>query len=300
MAGRTPRLSGAARRSPTLAGAARRFASAVARAAEVGALPPAGHRPWPLPPGPWIMAQTWRNLMFAHWPVAAGAVRPLVPAGLVLQTFEGRAWVGITPFVLTGLRPRATPAIPVVSRFAEINVRTYVTAGGKPGVFFFSLDAGSALAVAAARALYFLPYFRARFTVRAGASGSIEYSSRRTHLGAPRAEFSAEYRPTGEVAAPVDGTLDAWLTERYCLYAVDRRGRLHRAEIHHAPWPLQPAEAEIRRNTMTAGLGFDLPDVAPLLHFARRLDVHVWPPAAVDATRRRGSQPAAGTGMVIA
>ena len=197
--------------------------------------------------------------------------------------FEGQAWVGITPFVLSGLRPRAAPAIPGLSRFPEINVRTYVTTGGKPGVFFFSLDAGSGLAVMGARALYSLPYFRARFTVRAGAGGSIVYSSRRIHRAQAPAEFSAEYRPTGEAVAAGVGTLAHWLTERYCLYAIDRRRGLHRAEIDHPPWPLQPAEAEIRRNTMTDGLGLPLPDVAPLLHFARRLDVHIWRPDSISA-----------------
>jgi uncharacterized protein len=232
------------------------------------------------------MTQTWRDLLFAHWPLPEHALRPLIPAGLTLETFDGQAWVGITAFVLTGLRPRAVPGIPGVSRFPEINVRTYVTAGGKPGVFFFSLDAGSALAVTGARALYSLPYFRARFTVRAGAQGSIAYSSRRTHRGASRAEFSAEYRPTGDVALAGEGTLARWLTERYCLYAIDRRGGLHRAEIHHPPWPLQPAHAEIRRNTMTEGLGVELPDVPPLLHFSRRLDVHVWLPQSIGTPAR--------------
>jgi uncharacterized protein YqjF (DUF2071 family) len=243
------------------------------------------------------MAQTWRSLLFAHWPVAPRVLRPLLPAGLTLESFASQAWVGITPFVLTGLRLRATPALPGVSRFLEINVRTYVTAGGKPGVFFFSLDAGSALAVTAARALYSLPYFRARMTVRAAARGGVTYTSRRTHRGAPPAEFAAEYRPTGEIAMARAGSLEHWLTERYCLYAVDGGGGLHRAEIHHPPWPLQPAEAEIRRNTMTDGAGFALPDVAPLLHFARKLDVQVWPPERVRASRTGRVPARSGTAL---
>jgi uncharacterized protein YqjF (DUF2071 family) len=190
--------------------------------------------------------------------------------------------VGITSFVLTGLRARALPAIPGLSRFPEINVRTYVAAGGRPGVFFFSLDAGSTLAVIAARALYSLPYFRARFTVQAD-RGGIVYASRRTERGAPAAEFQATYRPTGAVAPARPGSLAHWLTERYCLYAVGRRGRLHRAEIRHPAWPLQPAQATIERNTLTTGLGFELPDVAPLAHFAARVDVHVWLPEPVRA-----------------
>jgi uncharacterized protein YqjF (DUF2071 family) len=168
---------------------------------------------------------------------------------------------------------------PVVSQFPEINVRTYVTAGGKPGVFFFSLDAGSLLAVAAARALYSLPYFHATFSV-SRRRARIVYSSRR-HQGAASAEFRAEYGPIGNVMRATPGTLDAWLTERYCLYAVSRRGGLRRTEIHHPPWPLQPAEADIQRNTMTHGLGFRLPDVAPLLHFSECLHVHVWGPESI-------------------
>src|SRR5687767_12325707 len=128
MAGRTRHVSRAARRSPTLAGAIRRTAAAVATIMEVGALPPSDHRPWPPPPGPWVMAQTWRNLLFAHWPVPSRALAHLIPPGLTLQTSDRRAWVGITPFVVTGLRARATPAIRGVSEFPELNVRTYVTA----------------------------------------------------------------------------------------------------------------------------------------------------------------------------
>jgi uncharacterized protein len=223
------------------------------------------------------MAQTWRDLLFAHWPVASQTLRPFVPAALALETFDGQAWVAITPFVLTGLRPRGLPALPGLSWFPELNLRTYVTAGGRSGVLFFSLDAGSALAVAGARALYSLPYYRARFEITA-AKGRIRYSSRRTHRGAPAATFAAEYGPCGAAAPAGPGSLAHWLTERYCLYAVDRRGRLRRAEIHHPPWPLQPAEARILENTLTAAVGFSLPATPPLLHFAGRLDVQVWAP----------------------
>jgi uncharacterized protein YqjF (DUF2071 family) len=259
-----------------------RALAAAASTIEPGRLPPADHRPWPLPADPWVMTQTWSDLLFAHWPVPMDALRARVPARLALDTFDGRAWLGVTPFVITTLRSRGLPRLPGVSRFPEINVRTYVRVGDRPGVFFFSLDAGSALAVALARRLYFLPYFRARFTVTA-ANGRVEYASRRVHRGAPDAELAAAYRPTGGAAAAQPGSLDHWLTERYCLYGIDRRGGLHRAEIHHAPWALQPAEAEIRRNTMTLGPGLPLPDGPPVLHFSARLDVHVWAPEPVDA-----------------
>lgn len=259
-----------------------RLRSMLTSAAEVGVLPPADHRPWPVPDEPWIMAQTWRDLLFAHWPVPPGTLRDLIPSGLVLETFDGHAWVAVTPFVVTGLRLRGTPAIPGLSEFPETNVRTYVHTGGKPGVFFFSLDAGSAAAVAAARRLYALPYFRADFSM-AARDGGIDYAVRRTHTGAPPATCEVFYRPRGPVPAGGQDALTTWLTERYCLYAVDRSGQLYRAEIHHVPWPLQPAEAEFRLNTMTNGHGFSLAEAAPLLHFSRRLDVHVWAPHRVSA-----------------
>jgi uncharacterized protein YqjF (DUF2071 family) len=223
------------------------------------------------------MAQSWERLLFAHWPVPERVLRPLIPEGLTLETFDGHAWLGLTPFIVSVLRARAAPPIPGLSPFPELNVRTYVTVGDRPGVFFFSLDAGRALAVAGARAFYSLPYYRARFRVTTDRAG-IVYGCRRDHRGAPTAEFCAVYRPAGPVIGSSPGTLAHWLTERYCLYAVTRRGRLRRAEIHHSPWPLQSAAAEIRVNTMTSGLGLDLPPAAPVMHFVQRLDVHVWPP----------------------
>jgi uncharacterized protein len=244
---------------------------------EIGALPPATHRPWPLPDRPWIMAHSWERLLFAHWPLPPRTLRPLVPPALTLQTFDGQAWLGLTPFVVSVLRPRAAPRVPGLAPFPELNVRTYVTLDDRPGVFFFSLDAGSALAVAGARAMYSLPYFRARFTVTRDAT-HIRYRCRRVHPRAAPADFSASYRPTGGVTLATSGTLAHWLTERYCLYAVTRRGRLRRAEIHHPPWPLQPAEMDIEWNSMTRGLGFELAGPAPVLHFAERLDVQIWPP----------------------
>ena len=244
---------------------------------EIGVLPPAAHRPWPLPRHPWVMTQTWERLLFAHWPLPAETLRPLVPSSLTLETFDGRAWLGITPFTLSALRPRATPSIPGLAPFHEINVRTYVRVADRPGVFFFSLDASNPLAVAGARALYSLPYRHARFTVTGDGDG-VTYRCRRIDRRSPRAEFDARYHPSGPVTTAPPGTLAHWLTERYCLYAVTRHGGLRRAEIHHRPWPLQPAEAEIRTNTMIAGTGIDLPPTAPIVHFAEHLDVHVWLP----------------------
>lgn len=239
------------------------------------------HRPWPLPDAPWIMAQRWNTLLFAHWPVRTELIRALVPPSLTLDVYEGTAWVSITPFYLSDLHARGLPAMPWGSEFPELNVRTYVTVGGKPGVYFFSLDAGSALAVAGARTLYHLPYFDAAMHVREESDGTIVYDSQRTDGRAPAARFRARYRPAGAGSPAEPGTLDHWLAERYCLYAVDTAEHVWRAEIHHRPWPLQPAAAEIEDNTMAAAAGVALPAIAPRLAFARRLDVVIWAPERV-------------------
>src|SRR4051794_20636471 len=217
------------------------------------------------------MAQTWEDLLFAHWPLPAGELASFLPAPLELDTFDGSAWLGITPFEVSGLRLRGTPPVPGVSRFPELNVRTYTTLDGKPGIWFFSLDAGSAAAVAGARLSYRLPYFHARMAIERPAGG-VRYRSVR---GGKR--LQAHYAPTGPAAAAAPGTLEHWLAERYCLYAFDR-GRILRAEIHHPPWPLQPATASFAANTMAP---VALPAREPLLHFARRQDVVIWPPRRV-------------------
>lgn len=240
------------------------------------------HRPWPLPRAPWVMAQRWNDLLFAHWPVRTETIRALVPSSLTLDLHEDTAWLSITPFTLSHLRPRGVPALPGVSSFQELNVRTYVTLGGKPGVYFFSLDAGSPIAVAAARALYHLPYLRASMSIHHARGGAIHYHSRRTDDAAPEADFHASYRPVGDPVHAAPGTLDHWLSERYCLYALDSARRVYRAEIHHRPWPLQSAEARIEHNTMADAAGITLPDQPPRLSFARRLDVVVWLPQRVS------------------
>ncbi len=241
------------------------------------------HRPWPLPAGPWVMAQSWHDLLFAHWPVELAELRPLLPPQLQIDILRGRAWLAVVPFRMTGVRLRGTPAIPGLSAFPELNVRTYVTCDGKPGVWFFSLDAGNFLAVAIARAWFHLPYFRARMSC-SERNGGIEYASHRTHCGAASAALRGHYRPVGPIFLPQPDTLEHFLTERYCLYALDSRGRLIRSEIHHPPWPLQRAEAEFERNTMTEPLDIAL-TAQPLLHFVRSQDVVVWPPQPLPAPK---------------
>jgi uncharacterized protein len=233
------------------------------------------HRPWPLPEGRWLMGQTWHDLMFAHWRVPDSALRPLMPPDLTVETYDGDAWLGLTPFRVGGLRLHGTLPVPGLSSFPELNVRTYVTDGEKPGIWFFSLDAGSAAAVVAARRFYKLPYFRARMSARRRRDG-IAYSSVRTEAGAFPRTLRATYRPSGSTFTAEPGSLEHFLTERYCLYTADG-GRTYRAEIHHGPWPLQAAEAEIEENTMAPDWGVELPGDAPLTHFAVRQDVVIWP-----------------------
>jgi uncharacterized protein YqjF (DUF2071 family) len=231
------------------------------------------HRPWPLPRGPWIMIQTWHDLLFAHWRLPPEALRPLVPSQLPLDTLQDQCWLAVTPFHMSNVRPRGVPAIPGFSRLPEINVRTYVTLDNKPGVYFFSLDAGTLSAVLGARSFFRLPYYYAAMKVEAGRE-EISYHSRRRVPA--NAEFRARYRPVTPVQLRAPGSLEHWLTERYCLYTTTGRS-VFRAEIHHLPWPLQDAQAEIEINTMAAAAGISLPEERPLLHFSRKLDVLVWP-----------------------
>ncbi len=221
------------------------------------------------------MRQTWRKLLFAHWPLPESLLRPLVPPELPIDTFDGQAWVGITPFLLSGLRAHWLPPVPGTAQFPELNVRTYTNLEEKPGVYFFSLDAGSKAAVLGARFAYGLPYFYAEATFHAR-----DWVHCRSWRTANPARFEARYRPLGKPAICMPGELEHWLVERYCLYTVER-GRVYRANIHHFPWPLQPAEAEITENSMTAAAGFDLPSTKPLLHYAERLDVLAWLPQRV-------------------
>jgi uncharacterized protein len=228
------------------------------------------HRPWPLPATAWIMKQSWHDLLFAHWAVEEQALRSRIPAAFELDRFDGRAWIGIVPFRMTNVAPRGVPPLAGLSSFPELNVRTYVRVADRPGVYFFSLDAGSRLAVRAARWLWNLPYHEAAMQVRAEGD-RIEYQSLRIE-GNARPELRASYEPLGQPFLATPGSLDHFLTERYCLYHHDRRGRPYRLEIHHGPWRLQSARARIERNTMAAVHG------EPLLHFAKRQDMVGWAP----------------------
>jgi uncharacterized protein YqjF (DUF2071 family) len=221
------------------------------------------------------MRQSWRDLLFAHWPVPASKLRALVPPTVSIQEFDGTSWVGVVPFRMEGVMARPLPDLPGVSAFAELNLRLYVEVEGQPGVWFVSLDAANSLAVWAARRFFHLPYFRAEMEAREE-GGRIQYRSVRRGSG-PRVAFRGAYGPVSDVAEAQPGTLEHFLTERYCLYTQDRAGALVRANIHHAPWPLQAATATIDENTIGDAQGIALSGPPALLHFSRRLDVVVWP-----------------------
>ncbi len=228
------------------------------------------HRPWPVPTKPWRWRQSWCDLLFAHFTVPRERLAQLVPSALTLDDYQGECWVGVVPFRMTGVMRRHLPDMPWISAFPELNVRTYVRAGERSGVWFLSLDATNPLAVWAARRYFHLPYHRARMSVRQEGD-RIEYVSER-----PEARFRAWYRPTSEVYAASPGTLEHWLTERYCLFAQAPDGTMLINEVHHLPWPLQRAEAEVMENTMLASHGLSASKAPAVLHFARRIDVVVW------------------------
>lgn len=234
------------------------------------------NRPWPVPCRPYAIAMRWHELLFMHWRVEASLLRPLVPRSLEIETFDGSAWIGVIPFRMSSTRPRFVPAVPGLANFPELNVRTYVTAEGKPGVWFFTLDAAKWIAVQTARRFFNLNYCHARMRSERGAQGTVSYRSDRVHRGMRPASFAARYRPTGAPSNPMPGTLEHFVTERYCLYAASKDGRTYRGDIFHEPWSLQPAEAEIERNTMIESLRLPQPTGEPVLHYAEQMPVVAW------------------------
>ncbi len=236
------------------------------------------------------MAMTWHELLFMHWPVDAGALREFIPPSLEIDLFDGAAWLGIVPFRMTGVRHRWLPALPGLSAFPELNVRTYVRArDGRAGVWFFSLDAPHRLAVRVARATFNLPYMDAAMSSRREGQWTV-YECRRTGpksalaFGRARtteARFNGSYRGVGPALRSAAGSIESFLTDRYCLYSWGR-GTLRRGEIDHGPWPLQAAEARIECNTMAGALGLSPAAWGdPLLHYAAKLQVIAWMPRCV-------------------
>jgi uncharacterized protein YqjF (DUF2071 family) len=235
------------------------------------------HRDRPLPSTPWVMSMRWHDLLFIHWPCRPETIRPLIPSQLELETFDGLCWIGVVPFRMSGVRSRLFP-LPMA--FPELNVRTYVRTKGRSGVWFFSLDATSWMAVTVARWLG-LPYYHARMTVQPEGA-AVNYASVRTHKGVSPAELTASYGPIGSVFHATVGSLEHWLTERYFLFGALRPDEVVYGEIHHPQWELQAAEIEFRKNTMTEPLGIELTKEKPLCHFARYQEVVAWPVVSLD------------------
>lgn len=236
------------------------------------------HRPWPVPQREWKGRQSWVDLLFAHWPVPAEELRPLIPEKLTLQEFDGTAWIGVIPFKLKDGMVRGLPAIPGLSEFPELNLRTYVEYDNIPGVWFLSLDTTSSLAVWGARKFFYLPYFLAEMDMKKNGN-KIHYQSKRNTSAS--AVFEATYKPVTEPYQAKPDSLEHWLTERYCLYSQRSDGAIFRVEIHHKPWPLQEAEAQFNANQLSDAFGITIPESQPLLHFSARQDVIVWMPERV-------------------
>lgn len=231
--------------------------------------------------GRWVMGQRWHDLLFAHWRIDPDDIQALLPPSLEVETFDGSAWLAVVPFAMTAVRARRLPGFERISSFLELNVRTYVRFGDVAGVYFFSLDAASRPAVAAARRWFHLPYFNARMEL-AQRADRIDYQSMRTHRGAEPAHLAVSYRPTGPAETAEPGSLEHWLIERYRLLADRPDGTILTGEIHHGPWPLQPAEVEVHINTMTEWLGIDLDSTPDHVRFSRFQDVYIWRPRPLE------------------
>ena len=229
-----------------------------------------------------LLHQSWHHLLFLHWEVPAAALRPALPAGLELDTHDGRAFLGLVPFTITGTRASFTPPVPFLSSFHEVNLRTYVHRDGRdPGVWFFSLDASSAAAVAAARAFYHLPYHEAEIAFDAGGEPPlVDYRSRRLAGGAG---CRARYAPRGPVEPAAWKSLEFFLVERYLLFAASGE-RLWSARVHHAPYPLQAARVERVEESLAAAAGLPPLVGTPLAHYARSVDVAIYAPEEVAPT----------------
>ena len=239
------------------------------------------HKPRPLPTGRWAVAQRWNDLLFAHWPLPPATLGALLPEGLVIDTFQGSAWLGVVPFWMDRVKVRGLPLVPGLSRFPDLNLRTYVRDKytGQRGVYFFSLDASNLLAVAAARLFFQLPYYWAEMSLEQRTERDFRFYSRRLFSTRP-VVFKARYRglgPSRRLAENRTGSLEHFLTERYCLFTCNRDGQPVRSNLHHVPSPLEDAEAEIEHNDLADSIGIQLSDQVPVLHYSRRLALYIWP-----------------------
>jgi hypothetical protein len=248
------------------------------------------HRPWLPPDAHWLLSQSCDDLLFAHFAVDPATLRRLVPDVLTLDLFDGAAWVTVSPSSISHMRPSGIPALPGFSFFRQVNLRTYVSVGGKPGLFYFSVDTGSLSAVWFARVFFRMQYWHSGIlmsgaTIQAHKPQDPTIHFRSTRLHGPAAirgaaTFEATYAPEGEPASARRGSLDEFLIERYCVYSLHRR-RLYRTEVHHQPWPLQSAKVEILANSLAEPFGLRLPAEPSICHFSRSLKMLVWAPQSI-------------------
>jgi uncharacterized protein YqjF (DUF2071 family) len=216
---------------------------------------------------PWLIAMDWRRALFLHWPVAAEPLRALIPRDLELDVLEGSAWIGIVAFEMAGTRARGVPPRFALRTFGEVNVRTYVTGGATPGIWFLSLDAANRAVVEAGRRGLHVPYLHARIASAWDDDGSCAYRVERTDARAPAARFDAGARFATGARIAAGGSLEHRLIERYSFYTANGRGRILRCDVRHPPWPLHDATVTIAENTLLAAAGV-VPDaqVPPLVH----------------------------------
>ncbi|MCM3708658.1 MULTISPECIES: YqjF family protein [Cytobacillus] len=233
------------------------------------------HRPFSLPDRPWVMKQIWNDVLFAHWPVPAEIMKKHIPPQLTLDKFNGKAWIGIVPFWISSMRVRGLPPLPMMKSMNELNVRTYAEYGGRKGVYFFSLDADNLIAVTGARLLYFLPYVNAEMQMHRSA-GIINYESRRKNDNKELGQFKAQYKPESRPLNSEKGSLDEWLTERYCLW-VTKGDHVFRGDIHHTKWQLHNVSCSIYENTMAAFLPGEHLMEEPILHYSPQKHAYFWP-----------------------
>jgi uncharacterized protein YqjF (DUF2071 family) len=229
------------------------------------------------PDGLHVMHQDWHNVLFLHWEVPHAEMRRLIPEPVAIDTFDGKAWLTVTPLTITNVRPPAIPPLPYVSWLCELNVRTYVHLDGVPGIWFFSLDANNLLAVLGARIFFSLPYFNAEMTCDE-AEGRINFSSKRKE---GEAEFAAAWTIGKELPPAEPGSLEFFLAERYCLYTSEADA-IYRCQIHHRPWPLQEAEnLRVSNCSVIAGDDISSPTAEPIAHCGGPVYVDVWAPERV-------------------
>lgn len=220
-----------------------------------------------------LLTTTVRDVLFVHWSVSSAAVRHRLPdAGtFTLDTHDGEAWLSVVALRFDDLRPWGSP---VGLSFPQLNVRTYVTHEGKPGVYFFTLDADDRISTLVASVLFRLPYYRADIRVR-HRTDSLTFRSHRTDIDAPALDFDATYGSCGERIRAEDGSLSAFLTERYRLYATDDRGRAYTGTIEHEPWPLRQGWIDVRRNGCFRAIDLPHPTDDPLVHYSDGVDFQI-------------------------